>query len=61
MADIELTEHQREQLMKITAFNIRARYPDQKRSFRKKCTEDFTRNELDQIKEIFRWLKSAIQ
>ncbi len=47
-------------LVKITGFNIKARYPDQKRTFRKKCTEDFTKKELNQIGEIFSWLKSLI-
>lgn len=54
---IRLTGEQREALIKITTFNLEARYPDEKRSFRNKCTEDFTRNELAQIEEVFKWLK----
>lgn len=61
MAEVQLTDFQKEQLIKITAFNLKARYPDHKRSFKKKCTEDFTRNELNQIEEIFRWLRSLLQ
>lgn len=59
--EITLTETQREQLIKITAFNLESRYPDEKRSFRKKCTMDFTRLELQQIREMFTWLKSMLQ
>lgn len=61
MAEVQLTEIQKEQLIKITAFNLKARYPDFKRSFKEKCTEDFTRNELNRIEEIFGWLKSLLQ
>lgn len=58
LAGIELTEEKVAKLVKITDFSIKARYPDQKRIFRKKCTENFTREELKQIGEIFTWLKS---
>lgn len=61
MAEIQSTDFQKEQLIKITAFNLKTRYPDHKRSFKKKCTEDFTRNELNQIEEIFGWLRSLLQ
>jgi HEPN domain-containing protein len=49
-----------EALIKITAFNIESRYPDVKRAFRKKCTAEFTRNQMQIIKEIFQWLKSLL-
>lgn len=61
LAGIDLTEEKTAQLVKITDFNIKARYPDQKRAFRKKCTEDFTGEEIKQIKDILVWLKSLIQ
>ena len=31
-----------------------------KRTFRKKCTEDFTRKELAEIEEVYTWLKSML-
>lgn len=58
LADIQLTEEEKITLNRITSFNIEGRYPDEKRSFRKKCTKDFTQRELDKIKEVFKWLKS---
>lgn len=61
LAHIELTEDRIAKLVKITDFNIKARYPDHKRTFRKRCTEEFTRAELNQIGDIFKWLKSMIQ
>ena len=60
MADVPLTEERRDQLIKLTAFNLESRYPDEKRSFRKKRNEAFARKELDKIEEIFKWLKSML-
>jgi HEPN domain-containing protein len=56
-AQIELTQEQKNSLIRITAFNLESRYPDEKRSFRNKCNEQFTAAELTQIREIIQWLK----
>lgn len=58
LGGIDLSDSRREDLIKITTFNLESRYPDEKRSFRKKCTDEFTRKELDQIEDVFRWLRS---
>ncbi|MBF0101379.1 MAG: HEPN domain-containing protein [Desulfobacterales bacterium] len=60
LSDIQLNENQRNSLVKITSFNLESRYPDEKRSFRKKCTEDFTKKEIEEAEEIFKWLKSIL-
>ena len=60
MSDIQFTEEQKERLVRITRFNLEARYPDEKRTFRKRCTEDFTRKELAVIEEVCKWLKSML-
>ncbi len=57
---IQLTENQKKKLLKITTFNIESRYPDEKRSFRKRCNENFTTRELNGIEEMFEWLKSML-
>lgn len=59
-AKVVLTEQQRRELIRITAFNLEARYPDHKREFRKKCTVGFTEIELEKIKEVFAWLRSML-
>ncbi|OPY05728.1 MAG: HEPN domain protein [Syntrophaceae bacterium PtaB.Bin038] len=59
-AEIALEEPRKDALIKITTFNLEARYPDETRSFRKKCTEDFTRAELENITEVFQWLSRLI-
>ena len=60
LSDIQLSDEQRDALIKITTFNLESRYPDQKRSFRKKCTEEFTKKEIEETEEIFKWLKSIL-
>ncbi len=57
---IPLTAEQKKLLIQITDFNIEARYPDEKRSFRKKCTKEFTEGMLNEIKGVFQWLKSML-
>jgi hypothetical protein len=40
---------------------LEARYPDEKRSFRNKCTEEFAAGELANIEEVFKWLEPMLQ
>lgn len=40
----------------VKDFNLEARYPDEKFSFHKKCTREFTETYLNKIKEIKEWL-----
>lgn len=57
-ADLTIPEDILSDLIRITAFNLEARYPDYKKKFRNKCTKHFTTQELDKIYEVFKWLKS---
>ena len=59
-AGIVLSTEQKETLIIITAFNLESRYPDEKRSFRIKCTEQYTKVELAKIREVIKWLKSIM-
>lgn len=60
VAGLAMDSQRKESLIRITTFNLEARYPDENRSFRKKCTEEFTRLELARIKEVFQWLNNMI-
>ncbi len=60
LAGLSLDEDKIEKLIMISSFNIEARYPDIKRSFREKCTKEFTINQMRIIKEIYKWLKEMI-
>ena len=58
LANIQQNENQKSTLMLVTSFNIEARYPDIQRSFRRKCTKEFTQTQMEKIKELFAWLKT---
>jgi HEPN domain-containing protein len=60
LTGISLDEDKSEKLILISSFNIEARYPDIKRSFREKCTKEFTLKQIRIIKEIYKWLKAKI-
>jgi len=55
-ANIQLTYEQQDILDIITTFNISARYPDYTQSFYKKCTQEFTYDNIERIKEMRLWL-----
>ena len=57
---ILLDSTQKKALAEITTFNLEARYPDDKRSFRKKCTKEYTKKEIEKAEGVFKWLKSMI-
>jgi len=50
-----------ELLETITDFNLEARHPDEKFSFKKKCTRSFTENYLRKIEVMRKWLLKLIQ
>jgi len=58
---LQLSEEQLELLETITDFNLEARYPDEKFSFKKRCTKDFTEIYLKKIEEMKRWLLEKMQ
>ncbi len=59
-ARLDLSEKQLELLETVTDFNLEARYPDEKFSFKKRCTRDFTESQLKKIEEIKEWLLKKI-
>jgi len=59
-AGLPLNEARTEALITITTFNIEARYPDVKRTFRRKCTPEYTMRQMKIIKEMFEWLVSLM-
>ena len=47
----------REKIQTINTFNISARYDDFKKSFDAKCTDDYTKKQVQNIEEVQQWLK----
>lgn len=59
-ANIEMTEEMLEQLAEYMEFHIEARYPDEKKDFYKKCTEEFSRNKIAEMEKLFKWLTQKL-
>ncbi len=58
---LELRDDNLELLEEISDYNLEARYPDDKLSFFRKCTIEFTENKLKQIEEVRKWLLRQLQ
>lgn len=54
--DIQIDEEIINKLAEYTEFNIEARYPDQKKAFYQKCTEEFTTTKFTEMEEFLKWL-----
>lgn len=57
---LALSAKQQELLETVTDFNLEAQYPDEKFSFKKRCTREFTLHYLECIKEMKEWLMKKI-
>ncbi|HEX8947585.1 MAG TPA: HEPN domain-containing protein [Dissulfurispiraceae bacterium] len=44
-------------LARFMEFHFEARYPEEQNKFYKKCTKQFTGKRLEEIMEVFNWLK----
>jgi HEPN domain-containing protein len=60
-ASLKLSEEKLRLLETVTDFNLEARYPDEKFSFKKKCTKKFTKKYLDQIGVLKKWLEKRVK
>lgn len=58
--NIELTDEQVQKLKIITQFNISARYEDYKNEFYKRCTKEYTEEQIKNIEEVREWLKEIL-
>lgn len=61
LSELKLSADQEAKLATITAFNINARYDDYKRSFKQRCTSEFTAEWIEQLKAIRLWMKQLIK
>jgi len=60
LVQLELEKKEVDLLDKINQFNIRARYPDLKFAFYKKCNKKFTEFYLKEIKKLYKKICQAI-
>lgn len=60
-AKIEIPEAMIDKLAEFTEFHLEARYPDEKKDFYKKCTEDFARHKFGEMETIYQWLTQKLE
>ena len=60
-AGLELNDERKKQLITITAFNINARYDDYKKSFKQRCTQEFTIEWIAKLKDLRKWILQSIK
>ncbi len=58
--DFSIPESILDKLAEFMEFHIEARYPDEKRDFYQKCTEEFTRQKFKEIEEVYQWLMKRL-
>ena len=59
--NLELTEEPEVILNEITTFNLSTRYDDYKRAFYNKCTNEYTKEQINKIKEVKAWLEIMLK
>jgi HEPN domain-containing protein len=60
LGGLEISEEYAEWLFKITTFNLNARYDDYKKEFYSICTDDFTKEWIEKIKTLRKWIKQML-
>jgi len=57
---IEIPEEMKEKLAGFMRFYFEGRYPDKQKEFYKKCTKEFAMENLNEIRDTFKWLKEKL-
>lgn len=60
LAELKLTDEQRNWLEEVTDFNIEARYPHEKKALYEKATSEFTKLWHSRCEELFIWLEQIL-
>ncbi len=60
-ASLALSDDRRQQLVRITAYNMETRYPEDRSLLRERYSRQFTKSEIKVIQEVGSWLKSQYQ
>lgn len=57
----ELDETERDFLRRLTVYYIECRYPEDKAKLAEKCTENYTREIVEQTERVVRWLADRLK
>lgn len=61
MNNIDLMNFWIESANEITRFNLNSRYDDYKKEFSKKCTDEYTEEQINKIEEVKQWLENLLK
>jgi HEPN domain-containing protein len=54
--NLHIPESILDQLAEYTEFHLESRYPDEKKEFYEKCTEEFTHQKFKEMEDLYQWL-----
>ena len=54
---IRISQNMVKKLIVFMEFHFEARYPEEEKKFYKKCTKEFAGKKMQEIKEVYIWLK----
>ena len=57
---IQIPKETIKSLARFMEFHFEARYPDEQKSFYEKCTKEFATKKLQEMREVFIWLKERL-
>ena len=60
LSGLQITDEYAEWLFEVTTFNINARYDDYKNEFYSMCTVDYTKEWIEKIKTLQKWIKQML-
>lgn len=60
-AKSEMPESVIDQLAEFMEFHLESRYPDERKDFYIKCTEEFARQKFNDIEELYKWLIQRLE
>jgi HEPN domain-containing protein len=59
-ANLKLSAEQQALLVRVTEYNVRARYPDWALQFKRQCTRELCERELGLVKEFGEWVLATV-
>jgi HEPN domain-containing protein len=59
--NLEFSEAILDRLAEYTEFHLESRYPDEKKEFYEKCTEEFALSKFEEMVELYKWLIQKLE
>jgi HEPN domain-containing protein len=59
--NLDVSDSILDRLAEYTEFHLESRYPDEKKEFYEKCTEEFARRKFEEMVELYKWLIQKLE